>query len=29
LEYDIDKTYEKIVKAGLPLFLAERLLKGY
>jgi len=29
LEYDIDATYEKIVKAGLPLFLAERLLKGY
>ena len=29
LEYDIDTTYEKIVKAGLPLFLAERLLKGY
>jgi diadenosine tetraphosphatase ApaH/serine/threonine PP2A family protein phosphatase len=29
LDYDIDTTYEKIVKAGLPLFLAERLLKGY
>jgi diadenosine tetraphosphatase ApaH/serine/threonine PP2A family protein phosphatase len=29
LDYDIDATYEKIVKAGLPLFLAERLLKGY
>lgn len=29
LEYEIQKTYAKIVEAGLPLFLAERLLKGY
>ncbi|MEJ2054076.1 MAG: metallophosphoesterase family protein [Calditrichaceae bacterium] len=29
LEYDINTTHDKIVKAGLPLFLAERLLKGY
>jgi len=29
LNYDIQKTYSKIIKAGLPLFLAERLLKGY
>lgn len=29
LDYDIQKTYNKITEAGLPLFLAERLLKGY
>lgn len=29
LEYDVKKTYKKIVEAGLPIFLAERLLKGY
>lgn len=29
LDYDIQKTYNKITNAGLPLFLAERLLKGY
>jgi len=29
LNYDIRKTYNKIIKAGLPVFLAERLLKGY
>jgi len=29
LEYDIITTHDKIVNAGLPLFLAERLLKGY
>jgi len=29
LSYDINKTYSKIIKAGLPVFLAERLLKGY
>ena len=29
LDYDIQKTYNKITKAGLPLFLAERLLKGF
>jgi predicted phosphodiesterase len=29
LDYDVDKTREKIVKAGLPVFLADRLLKGY
>jgi putative phosphoesterase len=29
LEYEIQKTYDKIIKAGLPVFLAERLLKGY
>jgi len=29
LEYDIQKTYNKITEAGLPVFLAERLLKGY
>lgn len=29
LKYDIKKTYEKILSAGLPKFLAERLLKGY
>jgi len=28
VEYDIYKAQEKIVKAGLPLFLAERLLRG-
>ncbi len=27
--YDIEKTYSKIISAGLPAFLAERLLKGY
>jgi len=29
LDYDIRKTYEKIINAGLPVFLAERLMKGY
>jgi len=29
LEYDMAKTREKIVKAGLPVFLADRLIKGY
>lgn len=29
LDYDIQKTYNKITNAGLPLFLAERLLKGF
>jgi diadenosine tetraphosphatase ApaH/serine/threonine PP2A family protein phosphatase len=29
LDYNIQKTYKKIIKAGLPHFLAERLLKGY
>ncbi len=29
LEYDVKRTYEKIIKNGLPEFLAERLLKGY
>ena len=29
LSYDLQKTYSKIIKAGLPLFLAERILKGY
>ncbi len=29
LNYNIDKTYQKIIKSGLPTFLAERLLKGY
>lgn len=29
LDYEIQKTYDKITKAGLPLFLAERLLKGF
>ena len=29
LEYDLQKTYSKIIKEGLPPFLAERLLKGY
>lgn len=29
LEYELQKTYSKIIKAGLPPFLAERLLKGY
>jgi len=29
LEYDIQTTYKKITRAGLPIFLAERLLKGY
>lgn len=29
LKYKIEKTYQKIVEAGLPVFLAERLLKGY
>ena len=29
LEYEVQKTYSKILKAGLPPFLAERLLKGY
>lgn len=29
LDYDKEKTYKKIVKAKLPLFLADRLLKGY
>ncbi len=27
--YDIEKTYSKIISAGLPVFLAERLQKGY
>ena len=29
LEYDIAKTREKIVKEGLPVFLADRLTRGY
>lgn len=29
LKYDVQKTYSKIIRVGLPLFLAERLLKGY
>jgi predicted phosphodiesterase len=29
LDYEIDKTREKIVRAGLPVFLADRLLKGF
>ncbi len=29
LDYEIDKTREKIIKAGLPVFLADRLKKGY
>ena len=29
LEYDVQKTYKKIIRSGLPIFLAERLLKGY
>lgn len=29
LEYDVQKTYDKIIQAGLPYFLAERLLRGY
>ena len=28
IEYDIKKTADKIKKAGLPIFLAERLFKG-
>jgi diadenosine tetraphosphatase ApaH/serine/threonine PP2A family protein phosphatase len=27
--YDIDKCYEKVIKAGLPIELAERLITGY
>lgn len=29
LAYDVDKTKTKIIQAGLPVFLAERLTKGY
>lgn len=29
LNYSISSTYQKIIKSGLPVFLAERLLKGY
>lgn len=29
VNYDMDKTREKIVSAGLPVFLADRLIKGY
>ena len=29
LNYNVEKTYQKIIKSGLPTFLAERLLKGY
>jgi predicted phosphodiesterase len=29
LSYEVDKTREKIIKAGLPVFLADRLTKGY
>ena len=29
LDYDVQTTYAKIIEAGLPLYLAERLLKGY
>lgn len=29
LDYEIEKTCEKIIKAGLPNFLAERLTKGF
>ncbi len=29
LNYNMQKTYKKIIKAGLPHFLADRLLKGY
>jgi diadenosine tetraphosphatase ApaH/serine/threonine PP2A family protein phosphatase len=29
LKYEVERTYQKIIKSGLPTFLAERLLKGY
>ena len=29
LDYDLEKTREKIIRAGLPVFLADRLKKGY
>jgi predicted phosphodiesterase len=29
LEYEMEKTREKIIRAGLPVFLADRLKKGY
>jgi len=29
LAYDVQTTYSKIIKEGLPTFLADRLLKGY
>ena len=29
LDYEIQKSYNKIINVGLPVFLAERLLKGY
>jgi diadenosine tetraphosphatase ApaH/serine/threonine PP2A family protein phosphatase len=29
LSYDVDNTRAKIIQAGLPVFLAERLTKGY
>ncbi len=29
VDYDVQKTCEKIIKAGLPNFLAERLTRGY
>lgn len=29
LHYSVNRTYEKIIKSGLPVYLAERLLKGY
>jgi predicted phosphodiesterase len=29
LNYDIELTRDKIVRAGLPVFLADRLIKGY
>lgn len=29
LDYEVQKTREKIISAGLPVFLADRLIKGY
>jgi len=29
VKYDIDKTYKKIIKKGLPQYLGERLFKGF
>ena len=29
LDYDMEKTREKIIRTGLPVFLADRLKKGY
>jgi len=28
LDYDFETTQKKVIEAGLPLFLAERLAKG-